>query len=91
MLLTAAYGRRPSFGVQDVGVLVKGLLRYAVERERGEGALQVRSHHASRAVGAAPAREFVVLCSDHVLSPVHLALWTSTEGWTSGRGEKSCR
>jgi hypothetical protein len=66
LLLTAADGWCPSFGVQDAGVLVKGLLRYAVERERGDGALQVRSHHTPRAVGAAPAREVVVLCPDHM-------------------------
>jgi len=47
-------------------MLVKALLRHAIEGKRGDGALQARRNHAPRATGATPAGEIFVFGPDHV-------------------------
>ena len=72
------------------GVLVKALLRHAIEGERGDGALQAWRDYAPRAMGATPACEVFVFGPNHVSH--HRYLWIVDFGGrsTSAGGENSC-
>ena len=67
--------RRRLASIVRACVLVKTLLRHAVEGERGDGALQARGDNAPMALRAAPAGEVLVF------SPNHASLHTNTYAW----------
>jgi hypothetical protein len=83
--------RRGLWSVPCAGVLIKALLRHAIEGKRGDGAL---SRGATTPHGQREQHQPVKFSSSAQIMCLVIgapSLWTSTEGWTSARGEKSCR